>query len=345
MHNALTPFRVSFCCTQAPELLAVEPISFKTDVFSFAIVFWELLTCRAPFVRVPKPSSVVAAAASPPSLSRATSAMPARRSSDVALVALSRSLDSRGEGESFLALNFASTTSIGGGASGGASGSVRRPRSSVFSSAASSTRERNLSAISNGSAVLPSSLGSHSNGNSLSLASESSPLDSSVSADQGASSALSAPADAPHAVDGTTPDHRRVSTIAEGPDSAAGAATSTAVVDGEERVAKPASVRAPVSIRAASAAGPLMLPIDDYDSDDVFVTNVTVARALVEEQGLRPPLPRDAPADLLDLLQQCWQRDPDKRPSFDTIVTQLERFLIATDVTRAFAAYPFSTDR
>lgn len=88
-----------------------------------------------------------------------------------------------------------------------------------------------------------------------------------------------------------------------------------------------------------------MLPIDDYDSEDVFVTNITLARTLVEEQNLRPPLPRDAPADLLELLQQCWHRNPEQRPSFDTIVTQLERFLIATDVTRAFAAYPFSTDR
>ncbi len=44
----------------------------------------------------------------------------------------------------------------------------------------------------------------------------------------------------------------------------------------------------------------------------------------VSRDGLRPSIPANCPADLADLLQQCWNHDPAKRPEFAQVFEQLE---------------------
>jgi hypothetical protein len=41
--------------------------------------------------------------------------------------------------------------------------------------------------------------------------------------------------------------------------------------------------------------------------------------------GLRPEIRKELPSSLSALIQWCWSETPDKRPSFDTILAQLEK--------------------
>ncbi|KDO28105.1 TKL protein kinase [Saprolegnia parasitica CBS 223.65] len=51
----------------------------------------------------------------------------------------------------------------------------------------------------------------------------------------------------------------------------------------------------------------------------------------VVQKHYRPVFDRSAkwPADLFDLMKECWSADPEKRPTFDTIVPRLEAILDA----------------
>ena len=40
-------------------------------------------------------------------------------------------------------------------------------------------------------------------------------------------------------------------------------------------------------------------------------------------QDLRPAIPNDLPAGLRYLLEACWEDEPEARPNFSMIVTQL----------------------
>jgi hypothetical protein len=44
-------------------------------------------------------------------------------------------------------------------------------------------------------------------------------------------------------------------------------------------------------------------------------------------EGGRPPIPNGAPRPLVELVQQCWQLEPDRRPLFPAIVQRLEKML------------------
>ncbi|KAJ3278355.1 hypothetical protein HK104_002417 [Borealophlyctis nickersoniae] len=44
------------------------------------------------------------------------------------------------------------------------------------------------------------------------------------------------------------------------------------------------------------------------------------------KSGGRPELPSDIPADLLDLVQECWAHDPKQRPPFSRIVERFDSF-------------------
>ena len=44
----------------------------------------------------------------------------------------------------------------------------------------------------------------------------------------------------------------------------------------------------------------------------------------VVQKGLRPPMPQNAPPALAELMQQCWQRKPDDRPSFEEAKVRME---------------------
>jgi serine/threonine protein kinase len=52
---------------------------------------------------------------------------------------------------------------------------------------------------------------------------------------------------------------------------------------------------------------------------------VTVV-SLVGHQGQRPPMPLDAPFRYRQLIEQCWHEDPEVRPSFLEIVSELEDY-------------------
>jgi len=42
-------------------------------------------------------------------------------------------------------------------------------------------------------------------------------------------------------------------------------------------------------------------------------------------QKQRPPVPEGAPADLVALMQRCWDHEPDARPTFAAIKAELRR--------------------
>lgn len=52
----------------------------------------------------------------------------------------------------------------------------------------------------------------------------------------------------------------------------------------------------------------------------------TFTRAIV--RGERPPIPDDCLASLRELMEDCWQGDPDRRPAFDAINERLDVILV-----------------
>src|SRR3990167_4206339 len=67
--------------------------------------------------------------------------------------------------------------------------------------------------------------------------------------------------------------------------------------------------------------------------------NIGQIVGMVGFQGIRPPLPQDIPEcpyDICDLIEQCWDGNPNSRPDFEYIYNQLRKFcprdtLLATD--------------
>jgi serine/threonine protein kinase len=48
--------------------------------------------------------------------------------------------------------------------------------------------------------------------------------------------------------------------------------------------------------------------------------------SLFSLQGLRPEIPASCPESLAEMIQRCWQHDPDDRPNVDDLLSQLEDF-------------------
>ena len=54
------------------------------------------------------------------------------------------------------------------------------------------------------------------------------------------------------------------------------------------------------------------------------IEGTEVSRRVVKED-MRPKISeRESPAPFLDMMKKCWDRDQDKRPYFDEIITLLE---------------------
>ncbi len=53
-----------------------------------------------------------------------------------------------------------------------------------------------------------------------------------------------------------------------------------------------------------------------------FPNEVALSRAVVD-RGVRPPIPRDTPRSLAELMVRCWQPDHRRRPSFNEIKDEL----------------------
>jgi serine/threonine protein kinase len=60
---------------------------------------------------------------------------------------------------------------------------------------------------------------------------------------------------------------------------------------------------------------PTPFPVDELLKPTVFKDRV--------RKGKRPQLPHYCPSQLSDLIQQCWDGNPDKRPDFQEICTKL----------------------
>jgi hypothetical protein len=45
---------------------------------------------------------------------------------------------------------------------------------------------------------------------------------------------------------------------------------------------------------------------------------------LIRDQGLTPELPSSCPQELSELVKECWQMNPEQRPSIDDLVNRLE---------------------
>lgn len=61
-----------------------------------------------------------------------------------------------------------------------------------------------------------------------------------------------------------------------------------------------------------------------YDQKKVPSKSEAFEKKIVE--GLRPSIPEDCPAALAQLLTQCWQADPEQRPSMDRVLVLLKKF-------------------
>ncbi|KAK8791996.1 hypothetical protein WA158_005373 [Blastocystis sp. Blastoise] len=49
------------------------------------------------------------------------------------------------------------------------------------------------------------------------------------------------------------------------------------------------------------------------------------AAVSVLKRGLRPPIPQDCPQEYIQIMTQCWQTNPELRPSFPVIIQKLEK--------------------
>ncbi|KAI3761359.1 hypothetical protein L1987_51773 [Smallanthus sonchifolius] len=71
----------------------------------------------------------------------------------------------------------------------------------------------------------------------------------------------------------------------------------------------------------------------DMPYPDLSFSEVTSA---VVRQNLRPDIPRCCPSSLSNVMKQCWDANPDKRPEMDEVVTMLE----AIDTTKGGGMIP-----
>ncbi|NWU34212.1 LCK kinase, partial [Hylia prasina] len=59
------------------------------------------------------------------------------------------------------------------------------------------------------------------------------------------------------------------------------------------------------------------------------MTNPEVIQNL--ERGYRMPQPDNCPAELYELMRQCWKESPEERPTFEFMKSVLEDFFTATE--------------
>jgi len=67
-------------------------------------------------------------------------------------------------------------------------------------------------------------------------------------------------------------------------------------------------------------------PFEEHDSYKVFVE-------VICENNERPPIPSDMHPSLQSLLEECWQQNPKRRPSFKDILEKLDVAMVDTTIT------------
>ena len=57
-------------------------------------------------------------------------------------------------------------------------------------------------------------------------------------------------------------------------------------------------------------------------------SNVRVQVLFKVFSGHKPDVPADVPAGYNELMEECWAKDPAKRPSFKSVLSRLQALLI-----------------
>jgi hypothetical protein len=58
------------------------------------------------------------------------------------------------------------------------------------------------------------------------------------------------------------------------------------------------------------------------------MSNAEVIQAL--ERGYRHPQPRQCPDEMYQIMLDCWQTDPQRRPTFEHLQNTMEDYNVAT---------------
>ena len=74
--------------------------------------------------------------------------------------------------------------------------------------------------------------------------------------------------------------------------------------------------------------GDLHVPFSEYERKEQHIKMDIISK------NLRPSLPPDAPKDIRDLITKCWSANPDDRPTFVDICSQLGNKLGVRDPER-----------
>lgn len=66
-------------------------------------------------------------------------------------------------------------------------------------------------------------------------------------------------------------------------------------------------------------------PFAEYTNFDKFKEAVVVRHE-------RPPIPEDTIPSLKNLIKQCWDKDPNARPTFEKIITDLDAIIVESAI-------------
>ena len=48
------------------------------------------------------------------------------------------------------------------------------------------------------------------------------------------------------------------------------------------------------------------------------------------EKGYRLPRPQNCPVEIYDMMKKCWEKDPDRRPTFEFLYTYFEDYFVSS---------------
>lgn len=56
-----------------------------------------------------------------------------------------------------------------------------------------------------------------------------------------------------------------------------------------------------------------------FENEDIFTAAINI-----RDNGKHPELPAGTATELVEILEKCWSKDPNDRPSMDTVIEQFE---------------------
>jgi hypothetical protein len=54
----------------------------------------------------------------------------------------------------------------------------------------------------------------------------------------------------------------------------------------------------------------------------------------IRDEGLTPTIPKECPVVLRDIMQMCWKKDPEQRPTMEVVLAFMERAMPQPEATR-----------